>query len=93
MKEYSQYILQKCIACDNISNSRNAFFALLDIKEKGSFIHTLSLFVANKQSQFEAWAKDEKDLTETISMDKSQYENETTVYSNNVISLQSVKHI
>ena len=65
----------------------------MDIKEKGSFIHALSLFVANKQSQFEAWAKDEKDLTETISMDKSQYENETTVYSNNVISLQTVKHI
>lgn len=53
----------------------------------------ISLFVANKQSQFESRTKDEKDLTETISMDKSQYENETTVYSNNVISLQSVKHI
>ena len=53
----------------------------------------ISLFVANKQSQFEDRAKDEKDLTETVSMDKSQYENETTVYSNNVISIQSVKHI
>ena len=39
------------------------------------------------------YEKDEKDLTETVSMDKSQYENETTEYSNNIISLQSVKHI
>lgn len=37
--------MQKRIACDSISKSRNAFFALLDIKEKGSFIENVKLLL------------------------------------------------
>ena len=45
----------------------------------------IKLFVENNQAQTKALAESVRALTETIRMDKSSYENETTVNSNNII--------
>ena len=52
----------------------------------------VAAFVDNDQSQTRALAESVRDLTETIRMDNSRYVNETTVTSENVIPIMTLKH-